>query len=163
MEETSVEYLTFTLGEENYAVCISKVREVLEFDTVTKVPQTPDFMRGVINLRGHVVPVLDLRLKFGMSATEKTINTCVVIVEVLIDEENTIIGVLTDSVKEVMQLENDSIEPAPKLGNMVNPEFILGMGKYNDQFLILLNIDKTFSSQELESLQQVSKAPKEAS
>ncbi len=112
--ETAVttQYLTFKLGEEVYAVDISKVREVLDFTTVTKVPRTPDFMRGVINLRGSVVPVVDLRLKFGMQGTENTVNTCIIIMEVRVDSETTILGALADSVQEVIDLDTEHIEPA---------------------------------------------------
>jgi purine-binding chemotaxis protein CheW len=143
------QYLTFKLQDEIFALDISTVREVLDFTIITKVPRTPDFMRGVINLRGSVVPVIDLRLKFGMTVTEKTVNTCVIIVEVKVEEETVILGVLADSVQEVMDLENDQIEPAPRIGTHLKTDFIKGMGKHNDQFLMLLNIDKVFSSDEL--------------
>jgi len=108
--------LTYKLGDETFALDISKVREVLDFTTVTKVPRTPEFMRGVINLRGSVVPVVDLRLKFGMTKTEKSVNTCVIIVEVNVDGETTILGALADSVQEVLDLDASHIEPAPKIG-----------------------------------------------
>ncbi|HYA86856.1 MAG TPA: chemotaxis protein CheW [Nitrospirota bacterium] len=146
------QYLTFKLRDEIFALDISTVREVLDFTTATKVPRTPDFMRGVINLRGSVVPVIDLRLKFGMTVTEKTVNTCVIIVEVKVDGETIILGVLADSVQEVMDLENDQIEPAPRIGTHLKTEFIKGMGKHNDQFLMILDIDKVFSFNELADL-----------
>src|SRR3989304_1329922 len=104
MTETT-QYLTYKLGAEVFALDISKVREVLDFTTVTKVPRTPDFMRGVINLRGSVVPVVDMRLKFGMSRTEQTVNTCIIIVEINLDGERLILGALADSVQEVIELE----------------------------------------------------------
>jgi len=147
------QYLTFKLDEEIFALDISKVREVLDFTTVTKVPRTPEFMRGVINLRGSVVPVVDLRLKFGMSRTEKTVNTCIIIVEVAVDEETTILGVLADSVQEVMDLGPEQIEPAPKIGTRLNTAFIKGMGKRDNKFIILLDIDKIFSTDELALVQ----------
>ncbi len=143
------QYLTFKLGEEVFAVDVSHVREILEFTTVTKVPRTPDYMRGVINLRGSVVPVLDMRLKFGLSRTEKTVDTCVIVVEVFFEDESTIIGALADSVQEVLELEPDQIEPAPRIGTQLKTEFIKGMGKRDDRFIILLDIDKVFSSEEL--------------
>jgi purine-binding chemotaxis protein CheW len=143
------QYLTFQLGEEVFALGVSNVREILEFTTVTKVPKTPEFMRGVINLRGSVVPVLDMRLKFGLTRTEKTVDTCIIVVEVSFEEENTIIGALVDSVQEVFDLEPDQIEPAPKIGTQLKTEFIKGMGKRDDHFIILLNIDKVFTSEEL--------------
>jgi purine-binding chemotaxis protein CheW len=147
------QYLTFKLDAEVFALDISKVREVLDFTTVTKVPRTPDFMRGVINLRGSVVPVVDLRLKFGMSKTEKTVNTCIIIVEVTLDGETTVLGALADSVQEVMDLGPDQIEPAPKIGTRLKTEFIRGMGKRDNKFVIILDIDKIFSTDELAMVQ----------
>ncbi len=149
----TTQYLTFKLSDEVFALDITKVREVLDFTTVTKVPRTPDFMRGVINLRGSVVPVVDLRLKFGMSVTEKTVNTCIIIVEVKVDDETTILGALADSVQEVMDLEPDHIEPAPKIGTRLDTEFIKGMGKHNNDFVIILDIDKVFTTGELAVVQ----------
>jgi purine-binding chemotaxis protein CheW len=149
----TTQYLTFKLDDEVFALDITKVREVLDFTTVTKVPRTPDFMRGVINLRGSVVPVVDLRLKFGMTKTEKTVNTCIIIVEVNVDNETTILGALADSVQEVMDLEPDHIEPAPKIGTKLRTDFIKGMGKRDEHFVILLDIDKVFSTDELALVQ----------
>ncbi len=149
----TTQYLTFKLGDEVYALDISKVREVLDFTTVTKVPKTPDFMRGVINLRGSVVPVVDLRLKFGMSKTESTVNTCIIIVEVKTDNETTFLGALADSVQEVIDLESGQIEPAPRIGTRLNTEFIRGMGKKDNAFIIILDIDRVFSVNEIASVQ----------
>ncbi len=149
------QYLTFQLGEEVFAVDVSHVREILEFTTVTKVPRTPDYMRGVINLSGSVVPVLDMRLKFGLSLTEKTVDTCIIVVEVFFEDESTIIGALVDSVQEVLELEPDQIEPAPRIGTQLKTEFIKGMGKRDDRFIILLDIDKIFSSEELTMAREV--------
>ncbi len=143
------QYLTFTLGSEVFAVNISKVREVLDFTAITKVPGTPEFMRGVINLRGSVVPVVDLRIKFGMSKTEKTVRTSIIIMDVALDSETAILGSLVDSVQEVLDLEPGQIEPAPRIGTRLKTEFIKGMGKRNGQFIIILDIDKVFSSDEL--------------
>jgi purine-binding chemotaxis protein CheW len=151
METT--QYLTFKLEDEVFALDISKVREVLDFTAITKVPKTPEFMRGVINLRGSVVPVVDLRLKFGMSRTEKTVNTCIIITEVTVDNETTVLGALADSVQEVMDLGQDSIEPAPRIGTHLNTEFIRGMGKRDNTFVIILDIDKVFSVDELALVQ----------
>jgi len=153
METETRQYLTFMLEEEVFALDIATVREVLDFTGVTKVPQTPDFMRGVINLRGNVVPVVDLRLKFGMPMTEKTVNTCVIIAEVALDGETVQLGAMADSVQEVLDLEPEQIEPPPRLGTKLNTEFIRGMGKHNDQFIIILDIDRVFSSWDLASLQ----------
>ena len=147
------QYLTFKLSDEIFAVDISKVREVLDFTAVTKVPQTPEFMRGVINLRGSVVPVVDMRLKFGMTKTEKSVNTCIIIVEISVDQETTILGCLADSVQEVMDLEPDQIAPAPKIGTRLRTDFIKGMGKRKENFVIILEIDKVFTSDELTQVQ----------
>ncbi len=144
------QYLTFNLQEEVFAVDISQVREVLELDKLTKVPQTPEMMRGVINLRGSVVPVIDMRLKFGMGETEKTVNTCIIIVEIALDDETTMIGALADSVQEVMDLDADQIEPPPKIGTRLNTDLIKGMGKRNDEFFMILDIEKIFTLEELD-------------
>lgn len=143
------QYLTYKLADEVFALDIGKVREVLDYTNITKIPQTPEFMCGVINLRGSVVPVFDIRLKFGMSKTEKTVNTCIIIAEVTIGDESTVIGALADSVQEVLDLEPEQIEPAPKIGNSLNTDFIKGMGKHGEQFIIILDIDKVFSAKEL--------------
>ena len=146
--ETS-QYLTFKLEDEVFALDIGKVREVLDFTLIAKVPQTPDFMLGVINLRGTVVPVVDMRLKFATTQTETTVNTCIIIVEIEIDGENTVLGALVDSVQEVMDLDPDQIEPAPRIGTRLNTKFIKGMGKRDNHFIIILDIDKVFSTDEL--------------
>jgi len=143
------QYLTFNLSDEVFALDITKVREVLEYTNVTKVPRTPEFMRGVINLRGSVVPVVDLRRKFGMNAAEKTVNTCIIIVEVSYDGESTILGAIADAVKEVFEIDASQIEPAPKIGTRLNNDFIKGMGRHNDEFIIILDIDRIFSVEEL--------------
>ncbi len=151
--EQANQYLTFQLDDEVFAVEISKVREVLDFSDVTKVPQTPEFMRGVINLRGSVVPVVDMRLKFGMDGVEATVNTCIIIVEVVMDGEASVLGSLVDSVQEVLDIESDQIEPPPRIGTKLNTEFIRGMGKHNEEFVIILDIDKVFSADEISLLQ----------
>lgn len=148
----SAQYLTFKLDDEVFALDISQVREVLDFTALTRVPRTPDFMRGVINLRGSVVPVVDMRLKFGMSKTEQTVNTCIIIVEINLDGEKLILGALADSVQEVIDLEPEQIEPAPRIGTRLNTEFIKGMGKRDDQFVIILEIDRIFSSCDLSAV-----------
>ncbi|HEY5522592.1 MAG TPA: chemotaxis protein CheW [Desulfuromonadaceae bacterium] len=147
----TTQYLTFKLAEEVFALDVTKVKEILEYTTVTKVPQTPDFMRGVINLRGSVVPVIDLRLKFGMTATEQTINTCIIVAEVKMDGETILLGALADSVQEVNDMEPDQIEAAPHIGTQLNTDFIKGMGKKDGNFVMILDIDKVFSSDELSS------------
>jgi purine-binding chemotaxis protein CheW len=164
-ETTNIEtnqYLTFKLEDEVFGLAIGKVREVLDFTTITKVPRTPEYMRGVINLRGSVVPVVDLHLKFGLAQTEKTVNTCIIIVEISMEGEITVLGALADSVQEVVELEPEQIEPAPKIGTKLNTEFIKGMGKREDQFIILLDIDKVFSNEELSVVQRAETHAQEA-
>ena len=148
-EKDMTQYLTFKLGEEMFALDIAKVREVLDFTTVTSVPRTPDFMRGVINLRGSVVPVVDLRRKFNMAPSVNSKNTCVIISEVTVDGDTTILGALADSVQEVIDLGPEHIAPAPRIGTKLRTEFIKGMGKQNDRFVIILDIDQVFSADDL--------------
>jgi purine-binding chemotaxis protein CheW len=146
----TTQFLTFKLDEELFALDIGKVREVLDFTSITKVPRTPDYMRGVINLRGSVVPVVDLRLKFGMTGAKQTVNTCIIIVEVELDGEAVVMGAMADAVQEVLDLEPDQIEPPPRIGAKMDISFIRGMGKHADQFLIILDIDKVFTGDDLE-------------
>jgi purine-binding chemotaxis protein CheW len=151
--EQAAQYLTFRLGEEVFALEITQVREVLDYTPITRVPRMPAFMRGVINLRGSVVPVVDLRLKFGMTATERTLNTCIIIAEVTIGGERTLLGALADSVQEVIDLDAGQIEPPPRLGTSIHTEFIRGMGKRDERFVIILDVDRVFSSDELSLVQ----------
>jgi len=149
----SIQYLTFSLDDEEYAINVNQIREILEVSDITKLPCTYEFMRGVINLRGNVVPVIDLHVKFGLPETEQTINTCVIVMEIEIDNKQTVIGALADSVDEVIELEAEQIEPAPNIGTKVKSEFIKGMGKYNDRFLILLDLNKIFSEEDLTKIE----------
>ena len=152
-DETTVsQYLTFSLDKEQFAVDISKVREVLEFSSVTKVPRTPDFMRGVINLRGSVVPVIDLRLKLGLSRTEATIDTCVIIIEVDAQGEHLVLGALADSVQEVIDLDQKNIEPPPRIGTRVSIDFIRGIGKRDENFVMLLDINRVLTDEEIRAV-----------
>lgn len=125
----TTQYLTYNLGDETFALDIGKVREVLDFTDVTHVPCMPAYMRGVINLRGSVVPVVDLRRKFGMPTTEKTVNTCVIIAEVNVDGSTTVLGALADSVQEVLELGPEHIKPPPKIGTKLRADFIKGDGE----------------------------------
>ncbi len=153
MADTSInkisQYLTFRVGDEVFALDVSQVREVLDLITITKVPRSPEFMRGVINVRGSVVPVVDLRLKFGLSKTENSMDTRIIVMDLFLDDENTIIGALADSVHEVMELDLSQIEPPPKIGMRWRTEFIRGIGKHDGQFIIILDIDRVFTSEEL--------------
>ncbi|MEO5357542.1 MAG: chemotaxis protein CheW [Nitrospirae bacterium YQR-1] len=148
----TTQYLTFNLDDEVFALDISKVREVLEFTSVTKVPKMPQYIIGVINIRGNVVPVVDMRIKFGMTEGEKTVNTCVIIVEVSVNGETIILGALVDSVQEVIELEPESIEPAPSIGVKLDTEFIKGMGKRDEVFIIILDIDRIFLAHDMEAM-----------
>jgi len=150
----TTQYLTFKLEEEVFAVDVAKIREILDFTLATKVPGTPEFMRGVINVRGNVVPVVDMRLKFGLSVTEKTVDTCIVVMEIAVEDDKTILGALVDSVQEVFELEANQIEPPPRIGSRWRTEFIKGIGKRNDELIIILDIDRVFSSTELGVIQE---------
>lgn len=152
--QESTQYLSFHLGEELFALDISKVREVIEYTSVTRVPRMPDFMKGVINLRGGVVPVIDLKRKFGLGDTAKTITTCVIISEVTIEGDTIVLGAMADAVDEVFDLRAEHIEPSPRIGTQLNTAFLQGMGKKNDEFVLLLDIDKVFSVDELSMVQQ---------
>ena len=148
MTDTS-QYLTFSLGEDIFAIDVTMAKEVLDFTDVTRVPQTPDYMLGVINLRGSVVPVVDMRLKFGMENTDTTRDSCVIVVEVDVDGEPVTVGAMADSVREVMDMTPDQIEPPPRIGTKLNTEFIKGMGNLGDKFVIILDINRVFSADDL--------------
>jgi len=147
--EEKATYLTFKLDSETFALQVVNVREVLDLTDITRVPRTPGFMRGVINLRGGVVPVVDMRRKFNLPEIEDTVDTCIIVVEVNLDGDTTVIGALADSVEEVFELTDDQIEPPPSIGTRLDTDFIRGMGKQGDQFIIVLDIDKVFSVDEL--------------
>lgn len=149
------QYLTFILDKETYAVEIVKVREVIDYAYVTRVPRMPPYMCGVINLRGSVVPVIDLRLILGMSAVEKTIDTCIIIAEVSMEDDMLHVGMLADSVQEVIDVDPNQIDPPPRMGTRLDTGFIKGMGKRDDRFFIILNIDKVLSGDELETIQHI--------
>lgn len=146
------QYLTFVLDSEVYAVEIGRVREVLDMIRITHVPNMPSFMRGVINLRGGVVPVIDLREKFRLAKVTDTVKTCIVILEIQLDGAETLIGAVADSVREVMRLDDLKLEPPPRMGNRLKTEFIKGMINRDNEFIIVLDILKVFSMEELEVL-----------
>lgn len=145
-------YLTFELDAEVYGLEILKVQEIIGLLTVTKVPGTPDFVRGIINLRGKVIPVVDLRLKFRMESVEDTERTCIIVVQVERDDLQVVMGVLVDAVSEVVDIGAEEIEPPPSFGSNVDTAFLLGMGKLEEKVVILLNVDKVLSSGELDAL-----------
>jgi purine-binding chemotaxis protein CheW len=148
------QYLTFKLRDEVFALDVSKVREVLDLTPITKIPRTPEFMSGVINLRGNVVPVVDLRQCLDMANTEKTANSCIVVVEVVLDGEATTIGALADSVLEVIELDSEQIQPTPRIGMHLKTDFIHGMGKRDEQIIMILDIDRVFSVDDMGALRK---------
>lgn len=143
------QYLTFTLDGEFYAVAVHSVKEVLEYTEVTKVPRTVDYMKGVINLRGSVVPVIDLRTKFGMPEAEKTIATSIIVIEVTVGADRAVLGMIADSVQEVINLDPQDIQPPPRVGTAVDTDFIQGIGKHDERFIIVLAIDRVFSDTDI--------------
>jgi purine-binding chemotaxis protein CheW len=146
--ETS-QYITFKLGDELFAINVSQVREVLEVSQITRVPSAPDYMRGVVNVRGKAIPVVDLRRKFGLAPVADTVHTRIVVMELEIDGEPTVIGGMADSVHEVIELEPSQINPPPRIAMRWRTELIKGMGRRGDEFTIILDIDAVFSSEDL--------------
>ncbi len=144
-QQAQQQYLSFTLGEGDYAVGILQVKEILQYETVTKVPGVPASVRGVINLRGAVVPVIDLAVKFGQAAMPVTKRTCVLIVEASLEGERTVMGVLADAVKEVLELGAKDIEPPPTFGTAIKVEYVTGMAKVAKGFVLLLDLDRVLS------------------
>ena len=144
-------YLTFLLNNEEYGLEILRVREIIGIMEITQVPQTPDFVEGVINLRGKVIPVIDLRSKFGLQRTEYNDETCIIVVDV-----GMLMGIIVDTVQEVHDIPAGDIEPPPKLGGAMDTAFILGMGKVKDDVKVLLDIDRVLTSEELVVLREAS-------
>lgn len=142
------QFLSFSLDQVDYAVAILQVREILQYEPVTRVPSVPRSVRGVINLRGAVVPVVDLCLKFGLPETPVSGRTCILIVEARLDGEPAVLGVLADSVSEVLELGEADIEPPPAFGTRVKVDFLLGMGKVDGRFVLLLDLDCVLSADE---------------
>lgn len=149
------QYLTFKLQSEVYAFGILKVKEILEYGKITKVPLMPDFIQGVINLRGEVVPVVNLARRFGMKSSEITKRTCVVIIELGSEDSRQELGVMVDSVSEVLEINADQIRPAPGFGAKIRNDFIRGMGKIDDDFVIILDQDRVLSVDELAAVREV--------
>lgn len=143
------QYLTFLIGSEEYAVSLLKVKEIIEYDVVTKVPKTPAWVRGVINLRGSVVPVIDLAVKFGQAATEVGKLTCIVITEVECEGEAAVMGILADAVSQVIDLKAEEIEAPPTFGTRVKIDYLLGMGRSGKKFCLILDSDRVLSTDEL--------------
>jgi purine-binding chemotaxis protein CheW len=161
VETKTSTYLTFRIGNEDFAVDVLKVKEILEIIKITNVPKTPDFMKGVINLRGSVVPVVDMHIKFGLPAEEQTVDTCIIVMEVSIGSEIVVIGAIADMVKEVINIDSENIEPAPKIGTAVDVEFIDGIGKIGEEFVIILDINKVFSEEDIKLVKSIGKRREE--
>ena len=146
---STVQYLTFLTAGEEYAIAIVKIQEIIEYEAVTTVPNTPVWIRGVTNLRGKVVPVVDLAVKFGMPAAGISKFSCIIITEVMFQGESLIMGVLADAVSQVIELSADEIEATPPFGTRVKTEYLLGMGALGKKFCLILDIDKVLSADEL--------------
>jgi purine-binding chemotaxis protein CheW len=151
IQETA-QYITFKLGEELFAINVTQVREVLDLSLVTKVPTAPDYMRGVVNVRGSAIPVVDLRLKFGLAKSADTVQTRIVVLELNLDGESVVLGGLADSVHEVIELEPGQINEPPRIGMRWKTDLIQGIGKRNDSFIIILDIARVFSLEEVTAL-----------
>jgi purine-binding chemotaxis protein CheW len=155
---TPTQYLTFRIADETYAVGILKIREILRYETVTKVPTTPQSIRGVLNLRGRVVPVVDLAVRLGLPESTVTKWSCVIIVETELDGEQTVMGVMVDSVKEVIELLSNEIEPPPPFGTQVRVSYLTGMAKCDNKFILILDIDEILASEEIMSIPELRQA-----
>jgi purine-binding chemotaxis protein CheW len=145
-------YLTFKLGREEYGLEILKVQEIIGMLSVTKVPRAPSYVRGVVNLRGKVIPVVDLRSKFEMEDHEDTEKTCIIVVQVSRDDQTVTMGIIVDEVSEVLDIDGGQIEPAPEFGGQTDTDFILGIGKVGDKVVLLLDINKVLSDSELQAI-----------
>jgi purine-binding chemotaxis protein CheW len=154
LQDKEGKYLTFALGSEEYGLEILKVREIIGYMAITAVPQTPSYVKGVINLRGQVIPVIDLRAKFGMETAKVTEETCIIVVEINQSSRKFSTGIVVDHVQEVLDIDGESIESAPQFDSTVNTDFILGMGKVGETVKILLDIDKVLGNSGIEKLVQ---------
>jgi purine-binding chemotaxis protein CheW len=143
------QYMTFKLGDELFAIDVAQVREVLEVSQITKVPTAPEYMRGVVNVRGQATPVVDLRLRFGLPKGTDTVHTRIIVMELALDGEATVLGGIADSVHEVIELDPANIGPPPRIAMRWRTDFIQGMGKRGDDFIIILDVSAVFSSEEL--------------
>ncbi len=142
-------YLTFKLGNEIFASHVSNILKILEMQEITKVPKSPDYMKGVINLRGNVLPVVDARLKFGITPLPYTEKTCILVLSIIIDKEIVEVGAIVDSVMDVIEFQKENIKPSPSLGSKYKSDFIEGIMKINEKFIMVLNMDSVFSTDEI--------------
>lgn len=142
-------YLSFKLSEEVFAINVSKVINIMEVSKITRVPKAPEYMRGVINLRGTVLPVIDMSIKFGLPEKEKTVDTSIIVLNIDLNGEAILVGILVDAVREVLELRNKEISPSPSIGTKYNISFIEGMWQIEDKFIMILDIDKVFNTEEI--------------
>lgn len=155
LSDKAGKYLTFRLAEEEYGLVLLKVKEIMGLMSITKIPRTPEYIRGVINLRGKVIPVMDLRVKFGMEAIADTNETCIIVVDVSSKESSVLIGILVDSVSEVLDIAVGEIEETPEFGAEVDTDFLLGIGKTEERVIMLLDIDKVMSTGEFATVEEL--------
>lgn len=142
-------YLSFKLSEEVFAINVSKVINILELSKITRIPKSPEYMKGVINLRGTVLPVVDMRIKFGLPEKDCTVDTSIIVLSIDLNGEPVLVGILVDAVREVLELKNDDISPSPAIGTKYNTSFIEGMWRIDDKFIMILDIDKVFNTEEI--------------
>jgi purine-binding chemotaxis protein CheW len=154
-EELAGKYLTFNLADEEYGIAILKVKEIIGMMPVTQVPRTPEFVKGVINLRGKVIPVTDLRLKFGLPEIDYTDRTCIIVIEINGQNGTILVGIVVDAVSEVLNVKPEEIEPSPTFGSKLNTSFILGLAKMEEGVKILLDIDEVLNTDAITVLQEV--------
>lgn len=152
---TTRSFLTFRLSDELFAANVAKVHEILEIPRITKVPGSPDYMRGVINLRGNVLPVVDTRVKFSLPTAQDTVDSVIIVLSLEVADQALVTGAIVDSVQEVLDIDEKEVQPAPEIGSKYKSEFIEGMVKYEDQFIMLLNLDLVFSTEEASIMQEL--------
>jgi len=156
-EITSDQHLTFVLSDEEFAIPVMTIKEIIQYGHLTNVPMVPDFIQGVVNLRGNVVPVISLSSKFGLNVKEVDKRTCIIIMDANIDGEAIVMGIVVDKVLQVIEIPEDSIEPPPTLGATIRTDFIKGMGKLDDNFIIILDIVQVLSEDEIAMMQDMNK------
>jgi purine-binding chemotaxis protein CheW len=161
MSETTNQYITFKLGNELFAIVVDQVREVLEVSTITRVPTAPEYMRGVVNVRGKAIPVVDMRLRFGLSPIQETVNTRVVVMELVLDGEAMVLGGMADSVHEVIEISATEINPPPRIAMRWKTEFIQGMARRGEDFIIILDVNAVFATEEVALVESLAQSEQE--
>jgi len=160
--DKSISYLVVSIGSEKYALHVSNVVNILEMLKVTSIPLAPDYMKGIINVRGTALPVIDTRIKFGLSETEVTPQTCIIVMNIDFENEEFSVGALVDSVEEVIEIQNTQISPSPSIGNTYRSAFLTGVTRVDEEFIMILDFVKLFSTQELESIVKINEENKES-